>query len=222
MAQCAGEAGEPRCVADALVVAIGPRAAVVPVQHPDSDAIRLAETAPSVTGFSRPAAGVLRVRLDRFGRKAEWEVADVISAQEPPPATIELDLRGNAGGSLERMLRVAALFADPVQGAVVLEGRHGREHLAIPAAVAAAPERRLTILIGPATASSAEVLAALLRRHAGAAILGERSRGKDWLTRLVPVDHDFRLALPVATIYVPGDTLAGGLLPDGPLPPGTE
>ncbi|MBT6442796.1 MAG: hypothetical protein HOK61_10265 [Alphaproteobacteria bacterium] len=76
----------------------------------------------------------------------------------------------------------------------------------------------LRVLIGPQTASSAEVLAALLRQHAGAQILGLRSRGKDWLQRLVAVNHDYRLVLPVASIHVSGVKLAGGLVPDGPLP----
>jgi len=62
------------------------------------------------------------------------------------------------------------------------------------------------------------VLAALLRQHAGARILGGRSQGKDWLQRLVAVNHDYRLALPVASIHIFGVELAGGLTPDGPLP----
>ena len=38
--------------------------------------------------------------------------------------------------------------------------------------------------------------------------------GKDWLTRVVPVDHDWRLAIPAERIEVPGEALAQGLMPD--------
>ena len=72
----------------------------------------------------------------------------------------------------------------------------------------------LDVLIGPETASSAEVLAALLRRHAGARLVGTRTLGKDWLSRLVPPDHDWRLSIPAERIEVPGEPLAQGLVPD--------
>ena len=35
-----------------------------------------------------------------------------------------------------------------------------------------------------------------------------------WLTRLIPVDHDWRLAIPGERIEVPGERLAQGLVPD--------
>lgn len=72
----------------------------------------------------------------------------------------------------------------------------------------------IDVPIGPETASSAEVLAALLRRHAGARLVGAPTRGKDRIARLVPVDHDRRLMLPAERIEVPGETLAQGLVPD--------
>ena len=86
--------------------------------------------------------------------------------------------------------------------------------MALPAPLRAVETAALDVLIGPGTASSAEVLAALLRRHAGARLIGARSGGKDWLTRLVPVDHDWRLAIPAERIEVPGEALAQGLVPD--------
>ena len=70
------------------------------------------------------------------------------------------------------------------------------------------------MLIGPETASSAEVLAALLRRHAAARLVGTRTLGKDWLSRLVPPDHDWRLSIHAERIEVPGEPLVQGLVPD--------
>ena len=61
---------------------------------------------------------------------------------------------------------------------------------------------------------SVVIPAALLRRHAGARLIGARTQVKDWLTQLVPVDHDWRLAIPAERIEVPGETLAQGLVPD--------
>ena len=209
--------GDPLCTAHAIADVLGPKVRVLTVDHPESDTIRLAETAPSLTGSAPVGVGGLRLRLDHFGRKAEWEIGAAVLGAGPHVTRIELDLRGNAGGDFGRMLRVAALFTGPRNDALYIDSAEGRESHAIPAPVLALPPRALIVLIGPGTASSAEVLAALLRRHAGARLLGERTRGKDWLLRLVAVDHDHRLALPVGTLHIPDENLGNGVRPDGPV-----
>ena len=153
--------------------------------------------------------------LDRFGRTADREIADAIAAVGPAvSARVVLDLRSNGGGDFDRMRRVASLFIGAREGAIRLLGRNGPADVALPQPLRAIGEFEIDVLIGPGTASSAEVLAALLRRHAGARLIGARTLGKDWLTRLVPVDHDWRLAIPAERIEVPGETLAQGLVPD--------
>ena len=153
--------------------------------------------------------------LDRFGRTADREVADAVVGHTPAtPARLVLDLRGNAGGDFDRMRRVASLFTGPQAGAIRLLGRSGTTDVALPRPLRAIGEFEIDVLIGPGTASSAEVLAALLRRHVGARLIGAPTLGKDWLTRVIPVDHDWRLAIPAERIEVPGETLAQGLVPD--------
>ena len=129
-------------------------------------------------------------------------------------ARVVLDLRGNGGGDFDRMRRVASLFTGPRDGAIRLLGRGGATDVTLPPPLRAIGYFEIDVMIGPGTASSAEVLAALLRRHASARLIGAPTLGKDWLTRLVPVDHDWRLAIPAERIEVPGETLAQGLAPD--------
>ena len=202
-----------RCAAD-LIVAGLPGARLVPVEHPDTDTIRLAFTARSVSRVRLLDDGSLYIALDRFGRSADREIADAVRAHAP--ARLALDLQVNGGGDFDRMRRVASLFTGPREGAIRLHGRDGNAAVALPAPLRAIEVAALDVLIGPRTASSAEVLAALLRRHAGARLIGARTLGKDRITRLVPVDHDWRLALPAERIEVPGEALAGGLAPDVP------
>jgi carboxyl-terminal processing protease len=184
--------------------------------HPDTDTIRMARSRPSVLAAGSPAPGVLRLRIIRFGRLAEREVLSALAAH-PCTAVLELDLRGHPGGRLRNMLRLAGIFTGPVPDAVILKGtRHTR--LSIPPRPSGAPEKlRLRVLVDGATASSAEVFAALLRRHAAARVLGTRTRGKDWVLGAVAVTHDWRLLIPVARIVVPGEKISGGLRPDAPL-----
>ena len=122
------------------------------------------------------------------------------------------------------MRRVASLFTGPVEGAIRLVGLDGVTGVALPAPLRdlGLDGAAIDVLVGPGTASSAEVLAALLRRHAGARLVGARTAGKDWLTRLVPVDHDWRLAIPAEHIEVPGEHLAQGLAPDVEVASGAE
>jgi C-terminal processing protease CtpA/Prc len=164
-------------------------------RHPTSDQIRWARTESSITRTLDLGAGR---RL----------VADALV----------LDLRHNHGGVLRRMLRIAGRFTGPVRGAVRLVKAGQVRLLAIPEPSGAVWRGRITVLVGAGTISSGEVLAALLRRHAGATVLGERTWGKDYVLRIEPVDADWRALIPDARIEVPGEILAGGLVPDGPIP----
>ena len=203
-----------RCAAR-LIAGSLPAARLVPVNHPDTDTIRRARTVPSITSVKRRGDGALVLVLDRFGRTADREVADAIAAAGPAETTrVALDLRSNGGGDFDRMRRVASLFTGPRAGAIRLHGREGASDVALPPPLRTIGEFEIDVLVGPGTASSAEVLAALLRRHAGARLVGAPTLGKDWLTRLIPVDHDWRLAIPAERIEVPGETLARGLVPD--------
>ena len=216
----AGAELEQRCGADALcaaeliAAAFGGRAVFEAVDHPDSDTIRLAATRPSLGPVRRLAGGHVIVPLERFGRRAVQELLAAIAGAGAE--RVILDLRANHGGGLDRMLRVAALFTGPVDDALWVAERGGRRGLAIPTGVARLDLAALTVLIGRQTASSAEILAALLRRHAGAEVAGRRSFGKDYLLRAIPVHHDWRLLIPAGRVEVPGEVLAGGLTPDRP------
>ena len=129
-----------------------------------------------------------------------------------------LDLRHNQGGLVRRMLRVAARFTGPVPRALELVADEGVTVLAIPTPSGAVWRGRLTVLVGPLTISSGEVLAALLRRHAGATVLGERTFGKDYVLRVERLGHGWQALIPDGRIVVPGEDLKGGLRPDGPIP----
>jgi C-terminal processing protease CtpA/Prc len=184
------------------------------VHHPTSDQIRWASTQGSVERTADLGAGWRLVRLDRFGRKADYELSAALRGAD----ALVLDLRHNHGGVLGRMLRIAGRFTGPVPGAVRLVNPDQVRLLAIPQLSGAVWRGRITVLVGANTISSGEVLAALLRRHAGAAVLGERTWGKDYVLRVQPVDSDWRALIPDGRIDVPGESLAGGLAPDGPIP----
>ncbi len=170
------------------------------VHHPTSDQIRWASTESSIERTANLGAGRRLVRLDRFGRKADYE----LSAALHGAGALVLDLRHNQGGVLRRMLRVAGRFTGPVPDAVHLVDADRVRLLAIPQPSGAVWRGPITVLVGPNTISSGEVLAALLRRHAGATVLGERTWGKDYVLRVEAVNADWRALVPDGQIEVPG------------------
>jgi Peptidase family S41 len=184
------------------------------VPAPDTDTIRWVTSARSVERTADLGGGRRLVRLDRFGRKIDLELrAALASAQD-----LVLDLRANHGGSLGRMLRVAARFTGPVPDAVRLVRTDDVRLLSIPTLEGAPWRGPITVLVGRDTMSSGEVLAALLRRYADATVLGERTFGKDYALRVEPIAQGWRALIPDGRLEVADESLSGGLLPDGPIP----
>jgi C-terminal processing protease CtpA/Prc len=206
------------CAAREIVAASEGRVRLEAVAHPESDTIRWAETAPSVTAVHMGPDGRRWIVLDGFGRKALREMAQAVSQAIADGARLGLDLRGNAGGDFGRMLRVASLFTKNVKNALFLIDKEGKYPVSLVTESTFPGTRDLVVLVGSGTASSAEVLAALLTRYAGARLAGSRTAGKDHLTRVIAVDHDWRLLVPAERIEVPGVELTGGLRPAENLP----
>jgi len=117
-------------------------------------------------------------------------------------------------------LKVASVFTGEVNNSLYLIGTNGRMPVDIVGTSAPEPLESLTVVVGPRTASSGEVLAGLLHRYAGAELVGEPTAGKDYIVRVIPVDHDWRLLVRAETIEVPGVDLRGGLRPSRAWPNG--
>jgi len=155
-----------------------------------------------VDSFAAGTARMVRGELRRLGRRGA--------------AGFVLDLRGNPGGLLDQAVAVASLFLD--RGTIVtLRGLHlpERTYRAQHGAVTARP---LVVLVDRATASSAEVVAAALRDHHRAEIVGQRTYGKALVQSVDPLGGGGALELTVAHYYTPvGTDISGrGLRPDVP------
>ena len=197
--------GDAVCAGRRIAAAHGDGARVVRVESPSSDSIRRQIHLPSLRVEGRT------IRLDRFGRRVVDELAAALATLGGAP--VVLDLRGNGGGRLDRMTRVAGRLLGNVARAFRARDATGGGWRDLKASGPA--PRVATVLIGPETASSAEILAALLRRWGGSRLIGARTAGKDVVSRVIALDQANRLLLPSARIEVPGERLAGGLAPGG-------
>ncbi len=206
--QLRAECGEDRlCIARRLATAQPDRYRLVAVPTPDTDTIRWVRNRPSIVELEPLEDGRLLVRLERLGRNLLREFREKL----PAGARILLDLRGHDGGDFGRMLQLARALLGPRLTPPLLDAGDGPRPVALPVT----PSLGLTlegVLVGPGTASSAEVLAALAA-HAGVPLCGSRSRGKDWLEVVVPARQGWQLYVRRGRIIVPGVRLAGGLRP---------
>lgn len=128
---------------------------------------------------------------------------------------IVLDLRYNAGGTKEAMLALLARFL-PAETLV------GYRHTAEGATALRVPQgyrplsTRLWVLVGPATASAAEITAQALRKYAGARVIGQRTAGEVVEAKSFPLTDGSLLQIPVAS-FSDSDGHAiegGGVSPD--------
>lgn len=121
--------------------------------------------------------GIAYLRFDDFDRAThEWLGERMAALAAEPPRGLVLDLRRNGGGLLNLAALAHAFFHADRQSFAVLEGRLiDRRLFANPPPVAYTGP--LAVLVGPASASSAELLAARLQETGRARIVGQQTRG---------------------------------------------
>ena len=115
-----------------------------------------------------------------------------------------LDLRQNPGGLLDQAVAVSSLFLD--RGVVVsLVGRHEPREV-FRAVGGVATRLPLVVLVDRFTASSAEIVAAALRDHHRATLVGEPTFGKALVQSIDPLGNGAALELTIARYFTPSGT----------------
>lgn len=125
-----------------------------------------------------------------------------------------LDLRGNPGGLLDQAVGVASLFLD--RGVIAsTEGLHepARTYLARPGRKTRLP---LVVLVDRGSASAAEIVAAALRDHHRALLVGQRTFGKALVQSIEPLAAGAAIKLTTARYLTPSgaDISERGVRPD--------
>jgi carboxyl-terminal processing protease len=112
-----------------------------------------------------------------------------------------LDLRQNPGGLLDEAVAVSSLFL--ARGVVVsLAGRHEPREV-FRAVGGVATREPVVVLVDRFSASSAEIVAAALRDHHRATLIGERTFGKALVQSIDPLHNGAALELTIARYFTP-------------------
>jgi carboxyl-terminal processing protease len=142
------------------------------------------------------------VRLATFRAGAAVVLARQLHRLEAQGAQgFVLDLRQNPGGLLDQAVAVSSLFLD--RGVVVSLVGRDEPHEVLRATGGVATRLPLVVLVDRYSASSSEIVAAALRDHGRATVVGERTFGKALVQSVDPLDNGAALEYTIARYYTP-------------------
>ena len=169
----------------------------------------------------RLAGGITRIAVTAFTRGVGRDVAQAMRAETSRhPRGVVLDLRDDPGGLLDEAVSVASVFLDG--GPVVTYERRGAAPRTLDAFRGGDTTTPLVVLVNPATASAAEVVAGALQDRNRAVVVGTRTYGKGSVQEPTQLSDGSALELTVGHYLTPsGRSLDGvGIEPDVLVPPG--
>jgi carboxyl-terminal processing protease len=145
------------------------------------------------------------IELSVFSESSTDEVrAAVENLRKQGAKSLILDVRGNPGGLLDQGVSVSDLFLD--KGQLVVETR---SRVASQNAKAFAmdpdefPGMQIAVLVGPFSASAAEILAGALQDHDRALVIGRTTYGKGSVQQVFPLSNQNFLKMTTARWYTP-------------------
>lgn len=188
----------------------------------------------------RVSPETLFLRVRQFTASTRRELVAAMSAASSaghaPPKNLVLDLRSCAGGLLESVVGVTALFVPPDTRVLSTKGRSAastrdygatpQDFARIPVAPGDAPvERelmsaRLAILVDERTAAGAEAITQALKEQRKAVVVGQATFGSASIETLLALPGGAAVKLSTAVMYSPdGQSWGGaGIQPDIAMP----
>ncbi len=142
------------------------------------------------------------IRVSHFGEGVPQQMQQAIQGLESQGVqAYVLDLRGNPGGLVESSVAVAQMWLD--RGTIVtLKDREGQAQR-IMANESVLTDKPLAVLVDQGTASASEILAAALRDHDRAILVGTSTFGKGSVQSIHALEGGAGLAITTARYHTP-------------------
>ena len=146
------------------------------------------------------------IRLLQFGDKSIDEFRAALDQVKGKVDGLVVDLRNNSGGLLHAAVEICDMFLDKRQVIVQTKGRNERlldEHFST-SETDYDPSKPVVILINREAASASEIVAACLRDHQRALLVGESTWGKGTVQNVIPIQRgQSALKLTTASYWPP-------------------
>ena len=158
-----------------------------------------------------PVLDIGYVRIQQFTPRTVEEVRELLAAAETSGITkLIIDLRNNPGGLVSATVDTTGLFMD--QGVVMRQvNRQGGERTYEDSAGGAGLGFEIVILINEGSASGSEVMAAALRDHGRAVLIGQASIGKGTVNIERPLSDGSVLYVSIARWLSPDRQVIEGV-----------
>jgi carboxyl-terminal processing protease len=171
-------------------------------EHPEKkDLVREIINVDSILGDRRSDDGdwefrleqdprIALVRVTTFGNKTTEELHRVLSKLvDEGVEGVVLDLRDDAGGSLDAAVAICDMFLPKDKTIVEIRGRDDElQEKYVSTGKGQFAKLPLAVLVNSGSASASEILAACLQDNDRAVVLGERSYGKGTVQKLIPIE----------------------------------
>jgi carboxyl-terminal processing protease len=137
---------------------------------------------------AQPRIGYVRIRM--FGDKTAAELAAAVAElSKEPLAGLVIDVRDDAGGSLDAAVQISDLFLRAGRPIVTTRDRDEmvRDQF-VSTGAGKYVDLPLAVLVDRNSASASEIVAAALQDYDRATVIGERSYGKGTVQRLIGIE----------------------------------
>lgn len=144
------------------------------------------------------------VVIRSFGHKTTERLGQILSELKAKGASsFVLDLRQCPGGLLDVSIQVAGLFLPRNAEVLLVERRAGGKEVHRTKADGPFKDVPMVVLIGPKTASGAEIVAAALADHGRALLVGEPTFGKSTVEKIITLSNGWSVKLSVGRFASP-------------------
>jgi hypothetical protein len=161
--------------------------------------------------------GVAYIRLGNIGPEAAAGLDVTLSSYAKPPRSLVLDLRASPPNSeFEQAAEVCRRFCPKGRILFTVKRTRANDEEILTSRMDPKWRGNLVVLVDSDTAGSGEIIAAVLRTHVGAYIIGQRTKGEAAQFEEVPLEKGRVLKVAVGEVTLPDATqvFPGGLMPD--------
>ncbi|MBS0365901.1 MAG: hypothetical protein JSR67_08775 [Proteobacteria bacterium] len=205
-----------------MVAALDPHSAYLDRSQLEQVRVSTAGATPSTHSVEARtlAPGIGYLRITTFNEATPEELRRAIirikSSNDSRIMGYLIDLRNNPGGVLESGVAVADDFLD--SGVIVTgDGRTPESRFSMEATPGDLSEGApLVVLVNQGSASASEIVAAALKDHGRALLVGQRTYGKGSVQTVTPLAHGGAIKLTTSRYFTPsGASIQSvGLMPD--------
>jgi len=175
---------------------------------------------PSVQASVLPD-GMGYLRITAFSEQTTAELdAQLAALAEQGVGRLAIDLRHCPGGLLDPALAAIARFVPPGKTVLTIHAREGEPQVRITEGEHPSQAWPLAVLVGPGTASGAEILADALHEHDGSVLVGQPTLGKRTIEAIHELPEGWAVKLSVSRFATAsGERPQGaGVVPDIRIP----